>query len=122
VRDDYVRRDYTSSVELHESYWDWRDAFPAEPYWAHFQPTDVHAYASPPRSCPSPARSSAHTGGVSSLPSGQGRIEVIDGRWGASLRIGPQPDAPELRRPWPVLLYDVWADPFALHPLNEQRP
>jgi arylsulfatase A-like enzyme len=47
----------------------------------------------------------------------RGRLEVVDGRWGASLWIGP-PDG----RPWPLLLYDVWADPFALHPVNEQHP
>ncbi len=52
----------------------------------------------------------------------RGRVEVVDGRWGASMWIGPPPDEPERRRPWPVLLYDVWADPWALHPINEQRP
>jgi arylsulfatase A-like enzyme len=52
----------------------------------------------------------------------RGRIEVIDGRWGASLWIGPPPADPEARRPWPLLLYDVWADPFALHPVNDQHP
>jgi arylsulfatase A-like enzyme len=31
-----------SSRFLHEGYWDWREAYPAEPYWAHFQTTDVH--------------------------------------------------------------------------------
>jgi arylsulfatase A-like enzyme len=50
----------------------------------------------------------------------RGRIEVIDGQWGASLWIGPQPADPAARRPWPLLLYDVWADPYALHPVNEQ--
>ena len=33
----------TSSVELHEDFWQWREAYPAEPYWVHFQTTDVHA-------------------------------------------------------------------------------
>lgn len=47
---------------------------------------------------------------------------MIDGRWGASLWIGPPPDELEARRPWPLLLYDVWADPWALHPVNEQYP
>jgi len=32
-----------SSVELHRDFWDWRDAFPGEPYWVHVQTTDVHA-------------------------------------------------------------------------------
>ena len=31
-----------STVELHESFWTWRSDYPAEPYWVHFQPTDVH--------------------------------------------------------------------------------
>jgi arylsulfatase A-like enzyme len=52
----------------------------------------------------------------------QGRLEVIDGRWGASLWIGPPPADPEARRPWPLLLYDVWADPLALRPVNDQYP
>ncbi len=71
-----------------------------------------------------------------------GNLEIVDGRWGASLEIGPHPqgaaatkgrhevpaggrwgashpffpDAPRL------LLYDVWADPFALHAVNDQHP
>ncbi len=32
-----------SSVELHRAYWNWRSASPGEPYWVHFQTTDVHA-------------------------------------------------------------------------------
>jgi arylsulfatase A-like enzyme len=44
MRDGYVRRDYTSSVELHDAFWAWRDALPVQPYWAHFQTTDVHEY------------------------------------------------------------------------------
>ncbi|HEX9705145.1 MAG TPA: sulfatase, partial [Gemmatimonadales bacterium] len=52
----------------------------------------------------------------------QGRLEVIDGRWGASLWIGPPPADPGQRRPWPLLLYDLWADPLALRPVNEQHP
>jgi arylsulfatase A-like enzyme len=51
-----------------------------------------------------------------------GRIEIIDGRWGASLWIGLQPSDPGARRPWPLLLYDVWTDPSALHPINAQHP
>jgi arylsulfatase A-like enzyme len=58
-----------------------------------------------------------------------GFIEVIDRRWGASLRIDPSPDdpvdaAPDLLkgRPVALLLYDLWNDPFALHSLHEERP
>jgi arylsulfatase A-like enzyme len=53
----------------------------------------------------------------------RGRIEVIDGRWGASLEINPNPATPEERqRPVPLLLYDLWNDPQCLHSLHEERP
>jgi arylsulfatase A-like enzyme len=32
----------TSSVDLHEWFWDFRYEYPGGPYWAHFQTTDVH--------------------------------------------------------------------------------
>lgn len=32
----------TSSADLHDNFWAWRDAYPGEPYYVHFQPTDVH--------------------------------------------------------------------------------
>ncbi len=53
-----------------------------------------------------------------------GRIEVVDGRWGASLEINPDPDTPypANRRPSPLLLYDLWNDPMALWSLHEERP
>ena len=31
-----------SSRLLHESFWKWRGSHPAEPYWVHFQSTDIH--------------------------------------------------------------------------------
>ena len=31
-----------SSRLLHESFWRWRQNHPAEPYWVHFQSTDIH--------------------------------------------------------------------------------
>lgn len=31
-----------SSQKLHEDFFRWRDAYPGEPYWVHFQTTDVH--------------------------------------------------------------------------------
>ncbi len=56
----------------------------------------------------------------------KGQIEVIDGRWGASLEINPNPDEeevpPEDRRPVPLLLYDLWNDPYCLRSLHEERP
>ena len=52
-----------------------------------------------------------------------GQIEVVDGRWGASLEINPDQDqTPEERRPAPLLLYDLWNDPMALWSLHEDRP
>ncbi len=32
----------TSSDLLHREFWDWRSAYPASPYFVHFQNTDVH--------------------------------------------------------------------------------
>jgi arylsulfatase A-like enzyme len=53
----------------------------------------------------------------------RGNIEVIDGRWGASLQINPDPEALEKRRrPTPLLLYDLWDDPYCLNSLHEERP
>ena len=59
----------------------------------------------------------------------RGRIEVVDGRWGASLEINPKPpkededeEATERRRPVPLLLYDLWNDPVCVHSLHEERP
>jgi arylsulfatase A-like enzyme len=42
MREAGADNDATSSVELHEDYWNWREAYPSEPYWVHFQTTDVH--------------------------------------------------------------------------------
>jgi arylsulfatase A-like enzyme len=53
----------------------------------------------------------------------RGRIEVIDGRWGASLEINPDPKRrPERQRSVPLLLYDLWNDPECLRSLHEKRP
>jgi arylsulfatase A-like enzyme len=49
-----------------------------------------------------------------------GMIEMLDGRWGASLWIGPPPSE-DYRRP-PLILYDVWSDPQALTLMNDARP
>jgi arylsulfatase A-like enzyme len=57
-----------------------------------------------------------------------GLIEVIDGRWGASLMINDTPEEGEdlliisLQRPVPLLLFDLWNDPFALRSLHEEQP
>ncbi len=53
----------------------------------------------------------------------RGFIEVIDGRWGASLEINPWPDLPkDQKRPVSLLLYDLWNDPYCLRSVHEERP
>jgi arylsulfatase A-like enzyme len=56
----------------------------------------------------------------------QGTIDVIDGRWGASLKIGKaraeDREKPERLRPAPLLLYDMWNDPECRRSLHEGRP
>ncbi|MHC4711351.1 MAG: hypothetical protein ACYTA3_13305, partial [Planctomycetota bacterium] len=59
----------------------------------------------------------------------RGLLEVIDGRWGASLEINPRPpdeDEDEedalRRRPVPLLLFDLWNDPFCLKSVHEEHP
>jgi arylsulfatase A-like enzyme len=42
MRDEETEHLSTSSAELHEFFWDFRERSPAEPYWVHFQTTDVH--------------------------------------------------------------------------------
>lgn len=57
----------------------------------------------------------------------KGSIEVINGRWGASLEIDQRSEEkkketpPERRRPSPLLLYDFWNDPYCMHSLHEER-
>jgi arylsulfatase A-like enzyme len=31
-----------SSAWMHRSFWEWREAYPAQPYWVHFQSVDPH--------------------------------------------------------------------------------
>ena len=53
----------------------------------------------------------------------EGVIEVVDGRWGASLEINDPDARPRFGpRPVPLLLYDLWNDPMALWSLHEERP
>jgi hypothetical protein len=42
LRDAGAEPNSTSTLELHEDFWAWREAFPGEPYFVHFQTTDVH--------------------------------------------------------------------------------
>ena len=46
-RDFDIGHNSVSSVSLHEDFWQWRMAYPAEPYWVHFQTTDVHSRHAP---------------------------------------------------------------------------
>jgi arylsulfatase A-like enzyme len=55
----------------------------------------------------------------------KGYIEVVDGQWGASLEINGGNEYPEYvpqQRPEPMLLFDIWDDPYCLVPLNDQYP
>jgi arylsulfatase A-like enzyme len=61
----------------------------------------------------------------------RGTLEVVDGRWGASLEINPEPpdedekedeEAAKWRRPVPLLLYDLWNDYHCLNSIHEERP
>jgi len=59
----------------------------------------------------------------------RGNIEVVDGRWGASLEVNPKPpeededeEAALWRRPVPLLLYDRWDDYYCLNSIHEKRP
>lgn len=58
-----------------------------------------------------------------------GLIEVIDGRWGASLWIGPKLTDPDAwgwgftaARPSRLLLFDLWNDPVCLTSVHEDHP
>ncbi len=42
LREAGVEPNSKSSEELHTDFWMWREAYPGEPYWVHFQTTDVH--------------------------------------------------------------------------------
>lgn len=48
-----------------------------------------------------------------------GAVEIVDGRWGASLALGdPQEGEPGPR----LLLYDLWEDPYCLKSVHAERP
>lgn len=46
-RDFNIGNNSVSSVSLHEDFWQWRKNYPAEPYYVHFQTTDVHRNHTP---------------------------------------------------------------------------
>lgn len=55
-----------------------------------------------------------------------GSIEIVDGRYGASLRIDPRPDdrisSRDRLRPAALLVFDIRADPHALRSIHAERP
>jgi arylsulfatase A-like enzyme len=42
LRERWAEENSASSAELHNDFWNWRDAFPGGPWFVHFQTTDVH--------------------------------------------------------------------------------
>jgi len=48
LREKSVNPTSHSTKELHADFWRWRSEYPGEPYWAHFQTTDVHGPHNPP--------------------------------------------------------------------------
>jgi arylsulfatase A-like enzyme len=51
-----------------------------------------------------------------------GVIEVIDGRWGASLHVNASATTSiGSRRSTPLLLYDLWEDPYLQRSLHDER-
>lgn len=48
-------------------------------------------------------------------------VEIVDGRWGASLRISKPEETEEEEGPR-LLLHDLWNDPYCLKSLHEERP
>jgi hypothetical protein len=42
LREAGIEVNTASSRELHKDFWAWRESYPTEPYWVHFQTTDVH--------------------------------------------------------------------------------
>ena len=48
MREAGVEPNTISSTHLHEDFWEWRTDYPSEPYWVHFQTTDVHWPWKPP--------------------------------------------------------------------------
>jgi arylsulfatase A-like enzyme len=48
-------------------------------------------------------------------------VEIVDGRWGASLEIWKKAPGEENDDP-PFLIYDLWNDPWCLRSLHKERP
>jgi arylsulfatase A-like enzyme len=48
-------------------------------------------------------------------------LEIVDGRWGASLQISRSEEESETEGPR-LLLYDLWNDPYCLKSLHKEKP
>ena len=48
LRENGVEPTSRSTEELHADFWKWRNEYPSEPCWVHFQTTDVHGPHNPP--------------------------------------------------------------------------
>jgi hypothetical protein len=42
LREKWTSSNFISARELHKDFWVWREAHPGEPFWVHFQTTDLH--------------------------------------------------------------------------------
>jgi len=99
-----------SSVELHQDFWDWRDGFPGEPYWVHFQTTDVHA----PHLPTAPFAGLFAPGGTSQLAQGRSTIAL----WRQRNAVRLQTDPAFERNVWDetgmdrVQFYNLWRGLF----------
>jgi len=133
MRETGVPEERGSSLALHEDFWSWREAYPGEP----LAPLLLGDEQWRPR----PVILDEFN-----LDIGQGQrsgqIEIIDGRWGASLYVGPPnpddwihlrahrevpPAGSSFREGVPeetprLLLYDLWSDPYTQHSVHEEHP
>ncbi len=48
MRDSECKPNSISSEVLHKAFWKWRESYQGQPYWVHFQTTDVHWPYKPP--------------------------------------------------------------------------
>lgn len=74
LRETVVGGNSTASTEVQSSFWRWREAYPGEPYWVHFQTTDVHW----------PWEAVPPIGGVFLSPAGRAALQDMERRLGAA--------------------------------------
>ena len=78
-RDQGAELNSTSSTELHAEFLQWRDDWPAEPWWVHIQTTDVHEPHQP-------------IAPYAGLYASTERREAFDGWWTGVHKVGIQRD------------------------------